>query len=323
MRDRTEKWLSSLGSKLPDHERILRGLLREAAGDPRIRLLLVGCSIGRGAADRLSDIDAYLGVSEEAWPDHLSTLDAVLERSGELVDRHHQMVHPEGVDAKPYHQTFAQYRSGVQLDLAVSPAPGPRGPRPDWIVLYDLDGRVRGEVRTSAVTADDVRRWMYGGLVRLSACHKYLVRGSLWEALEQLHLARGDLWRLWAAAQRVPDAQYGLTAVLDVPHAPILPGIERTVASLDRAQLTRAALNCLDLLVSSWPQAIRAVAGEASPPPPLADWVRDGLELLDDSFEALAARERRERTRPLADVIRDRSAARAEKKQMGRPRGRA
>jgi hypothetical protein len=118
---------------------------------------------------------------------------------------------------------------------------------------------------------------MFDAFVHLSGCAKYIARGSPWEVLESLHRARTELWRLWAAAQRVPDPQYGLTAVLDSPPTPLPDDIDKTVASLDREQLLRAAITCCELLLRVWPSAISAVSDRALPAPTVAGEVRRQL----------------------------------------------
>lgn len=50
-------WLQSLPDALAPHTAVLQRLIEEAQRDERIRVLVVGCSIGRGVADELSDID--------------------------------------------------------------------------------------------------------------------------------------------------------------------------------------------------------------------------------------------------------------------------
>ncbi len=90
---------------------------------------------------------------------------------------------------------------------------------------------------------------------------KYLRRGSLWEALERLHEARAQVWRLWAVSQGLRYPVYGLTAVLDHPEVGLPTGIEATVAGLDRPGLLRAAVVCADLLEGVAASAARAVGG--------------------------------------------------------------
>ena len=111
-------------------------------------------------------------------------------------------------------------------------------------------------------------------------CAKYIARGSLWEALETLHAARTRLWRLWAAARRVADPQFGLTAVLDDADPSPPPGIEQTHAALDRRALARAALTCSEQIEALWPKATAAVGGSALPVPPVAIATREKLAAL-------------------------------------------
>jgi hypothetical protein len=271
-----ERWLRDLPAELEPQRNLINGLLREARADPRIRLFVVGCSIGRGAADRLSDVDALIGVDEEAWPAIVAESDAIVRRAGELVDLWQQIIQPAEPDARPFQHTFAQYASGAQLDLVVSRVRDRQVPARDWIVLHDPNGTVQDEPRATTATEEQVRQWMYNGLVHLGACAKYLTRGSAWEAHLQLEAARAELWRLWAVAARVPDPRYGLTAVLDDARRPMPATIEATVGSLERTKTRAAAIACVDLFIDTWPAAIAAVAGEVEPPA-LAAWVRDQL----------------------------------------------
>jgi hypothetical protein len=271
-----ERWLCDLPADLAPQRDLIEGLLREARNDARIRLFVVGCSIGRGAADRLSDVDARLGVREDAWSDVITESEAIVRRAGEIVDLWQQVIQPSALDARTFQHTFAQYASGVQLDLVVARAGDRQVPAPDWVALHDPDGTVLEQPRATTATEEQVRQWMYNGLVHLSGCAKYLARGSAWEAHLQLEEARAELWRLWSVAAGVADAQYGLTAVLDDPRRPMPTNIAATVAGLDLTAAHAAAIACLDLFVETWPHAIGAVARDREPPA-LAAWVRDQL----------------------------------------------
>ncbi|HEY6201553.1 MAG TPA: hypothetical protein VI056_00785 [Candidatus Limnocylindria bacterium] len=273
MRADADRWLRSLPKELAPHREVLLGLMREAERDPGIRVLVVGCSIGRGAADELSDVDAMYAVVDTAWNDALRDSAGVVRRVGDVIDMHQQIIDPANRELPPYQHTFAQYASGVQLDLVVALARERQAPRPDWIVLYDPDGRIVGEAKSNPATEEQVRQWMHIALVHLSACAKHLTRGSLWEANAQLDAARAELWRLWAVAERIADPQYGLTAVLDAPDAPMPENVEATVAGLDRRALRSAAMSCGELLVWTWPRAISTVATADLAMPPLAEWV--------------------------------------------------
>jgi hypothetical protein len=273
VREDAERWLRSLPTELAPHREVMLGFIREAERDPEIRLLVVGCSIGRGAADELSDVDAMYAVTETSWPDAVRDSEAAVRRVGDVIDMHQQIIEPPDRTLPAYQHTFAQYASGVQIDLVVAVARDRHVPRPDWVVLYDPDERVAGEAKSIAATETQVRQWMHVALVHLSMCAKYLTRGSLWEANAQLDAARSELWRLWAVAERIADPQYGLTAVLDAPDAPMPDNIEATVAGLDRRALRSAAMACGELLVWTWPRAISTVASADLAMPPLAEWV--------------------------------------------------
>ena len=269
-----EAWLRALPAELAPQADVLRGVVELAKANDRIRVVVVGCSIGRGNADALSDIDAWIGVTDDAdWRAGLPAIDAGFAALAPILDRHSQFL----IDGKgkAYRGTFIEYQNGVQIDLTVSPTFAERRPDRDWVVLYDPDGRVSGVPETRHPTDEQVRTWMFGGLGRLSAAAKYLRRGSLWEAHAVLESARADLWRLWAVAIDAPDPQFGLTAVLDVPGAQLLPGIERTIAPLDRAKLLDASTACLDLLTELWPEVARG-----QPLPPFAARVRAQLTQL-------------------------------------------
>lgn len=276
MRVDADRWLRDLPAELGPQRDLIAALLREARADERIRLFVVGCSIGRGAADRLSDVDCLIGVRDDAWDDVTAGSEAIVRRAGALVDLYQAIIQPPERDARAYQHTFAQYVSGAQLDLVIARARDRQTPGADWVVLHDPGQTVEDQPRSRTATEDQVRQWMYNALVHLNACAKYLTRGSAWEAHLQLEQSRAELWRLWAAAAGVADPQYGLTAVLDDPRRPMPAKIESTVAGLGLTDMQVAALACVDLLISTWPRAIAVVASDREPPA-LAAWVRDRL----------------------------------------------
>jgi predicted nucleotidyltransferase len=59
-------WLAALPDELALQRRVMAGLADRCEAWPLVTSLLVGCSLGRGAADALSDIDAALGVDTRA-----------------------------------------------------------------------------------------------------------------------------------------------------------------------------------------------------------------------------------------------------------------
>lgn len=268
-------WISRLPPALDRHRVVLQRLLTVTRGDERIRMLVVGCSIGRGVADEHSDIDACIGVRPDNWSAYLDEIPKVVGRLGSVVDLFHERISPP--DKDPYQLTWVLYEDGVLLELVVGQAPSEARPPGDWVVLHDPDGRVKEQRGDRHATSEEVREWAYKGWSSLLLCAKYVTRGSLWEALETLHFARTQAWRLWAAAQRIPDPQYGLTAILNSEDDSPPPGIEATHARLERSELARAALACVELLNALWPRATSAVMGSPTPVPAAGTWARRRL----------------------------------------------
>jgi hypothetical protein len=269
-------WLGSLVPSLAPQRAVLESFLATARGDERIRVLVVGCSLGRGVGDALSDVDALIGVRPEAWESALAESRHWVTEAGPLIDMT-QIVRPaSSVGGREYQHTYALYANRVELDLSVSRVGSEWSRRADWIVLYDPDTVVPTEVTQSMPEADDVRRWGYAVLIRLNAVVKYVSRGALWEAHTCLELARADTWRICAVGANVPDARYGVTAVFDDPRQPVPPTMAQTIASLDRSSLVAAARVCCDLVMEAWPVAMRSLG---SPPvvPPLAAYVQERL----------------------------------------------
>jgi len=275
-----EDWLRSLPAVLSRQRAVIGRLLEHARADERVRLFVVGCSIGRGAADRLSDVDALVGVRERSFDDMARSSTELVRAGGEVLDIFQQIIPPTSPDGRQSQHTYAHYVDGVELDLALAIARQTQQPRADWVVLYDPDETVGGEPLSKAASADDVRAWGFNCLVRLHACTKYLTRGSLWEAHLMLERARADYWCVWATSEAVGDPLYGLTAVLDDPRTPMPVDISQTVALLDRSALAHAALALLDLLLAARPRAETALSRTPTAPAPLALHVRAELRKL-------------------------------------------
>jgi hypothetical protein len=260
-------WLAALPDELAGQRRVMAGLIDRCEAWPMVTSLLVGCSLGRGAADALSDVDAALGVDAEpgeAGAERVGAVEAMvvaaLPELGTLVDVLRQRTGPSD---QWVGRIFAQFADGTQLDLAVVAeavveARRRAGGAPDFIALYQAPARrgsgkpdsrmpADGSAAASeppaayAVTGDQVREWAFLGWCALIDTDKYLRRGSLWEAHGRLHEARHHIWALWAAAHGAMYPWHGLSQVLDHDPGNLPPGIEATVAGLDAAGLRRAA----------------------------------------------------------------------------------
>jgi hypothetical protein len=291
-------WLAALPEELAAQRRVMTGLTERCAAWPLAMSLHVGCSLGRGAADALSDIDAALGVDAAPGAAGARRVDAVealvaaaLPELGPLVD---VLRHGTGPADQHVRRIFAQFADGTQLDLAVVSdaeieARSSRGGAPDFVPIYcapaPKDESESESVSESgdapaaaayAVTGEQVREWAFLGWCSLIDADKYLRRGSLWEADSRLHEARHRIWALWAAAHGALYPWHGLSQVLDHDPANLPPGIESTVARLDPADLRRAARVSADVLITTSEAA--AKRHPADLPTAMAAYVTRALE---------------------------------------------
>jgi len=261
---------------------VLRRLLAGVRADSRWQFLELSCSVARGAGDRYSDLDLGLGARDEAWPDCFQTIDPLVSALGEVVDILHHRIAEWG--DRPHQRAFVQYRNGVQLDLVVFPTRPDIGLSPQSVALYDPDGLLSRTVtpRIMQPSPSDAREWAFLGWTALADLTKYLRRGSLWEAMQRLHEARTQVWRLWAAAQDIPYPLFGLTAVLDQPQSGVPPGIESTVAALELNDLLRAGQACARLLERA--SALVGKRLQAELPTDMAAFVQSGLQRASEEL---------------------------------------
>jgi hypothetical protein len=275
-------WLAALPDELAAQRRVMARLADRCETWPLAMSLLVGCSLGRGAADALSDIDAALGVDAprgEAGAARIGTAEAMvaaaLPEMGALVD----VLRRTGPGSQHVRSIFAQFADGTQLDLAVVAEAEIEtrrraGGAPDFIPLYQapaLPGSGKSDDRAPvdssssgseppaayAVTGEQVREWAFHGWCALIDADKYLRRGSLWEAHSRLHQARHYVWALWAAAHGALYPWHGLSQVLDHDPGNLPPDIESTVAGLDAPGLRRAARASAKVLTTASEAAAR------------------------------------------------------------------
>jgi hypothetical protein len=183
----------------------------------------------------LSDLDIAIGVKEENFEEALGRVRQVLGTLGHLVESFDYLM-PLGF---PLRRFFAQYSDRTRVDLTVGSAPEVYLPR--VVVLYDPDGAVHlvdDEVLDPG--PDEVHLWACQGWEALVNVGKYLRRSSFWEAQNQLDEARKSLFRLWALADNVSQARYGVTALVDAG-ATMPPDIESSLPGLELTGLLAAA----------------------------------------------------------------------------------
>jgi hypothetical protein len=268
-------WIEQLPDELERQQRILLGLLALCEADDRIRWLVIGCSLARDAADRLSDLDVAMGVKDEEFDAAMPGVRGAVDSLGDLVESYH---HQLPSLTTTHERIFAQFADRCQVDLVVFPASTPGGSVPHVVVLYDPDNMLVISDARHAVTHEQIREAAFRGWCALADLGKYLRRQSPWEALDRLHEARGQLWQLWATAHHVPDPQYGLTSILDFASGQLPPGISDTVSDLDLGRLLSAARHLAELLNQighHLPEDQRAVLPEA-----MARYVTNDLRQL-------------------------------------------
>ena len=262
--DQGRAWIDRQPAELAGQQAIMRRLLGFSEADPDVCWLAIGCSVARGAGDRMSDLDMGIGVTESVFEAARDRIRQAADGLGDLVESYHHQL--PGVPS-PHERIFAQYADGCQLDLVILPAVLPGGPLPRSVTLYDRDGQMAdgGDGPAAAGPGDDqLREWAFGGWCALADLAKYVRRGSAWEALERLHEGRTQLWRLHAAASGITDPQYGVTSVLDFAPSDTPEGIERTVAGLTLPSLLAAAREMARLL-SATGQRLPAASQDVLP----------------------------------------------------------
>ena len=238
-------WIDNLPPELAGQQALLRGLLALSDADNRIRWLVIGCSLARGAGDRLSDLDMAMGIRDEDFEAARPDIRRAVDGLGELVESYYHQL--PGL-TQAHERIFAQFADRSQVDLVLFPASAPGGSVPNVVALYDPDDRLVIAGERKPVTSGQIREWAFGGWCALADLGKYLRRGSTWEALARLNEARAQLWQLWAVTLDVPDPQYGLTSILDFAPGQVPASFEGTVADLDPGRLLDAARRVAALL---------------------------------------------------------------------------
>lgn len=269
-------WIEQLPAELQPQKDLLSGMLALCRSDPEIAWLLIGCSLGRGVADWMSDLDVAMGVRDESFDSSVVRILSAVPGLGELVDCFdHRMA---GVAIR-HRRIFAQFKDRSQIDLMLIPTSVGHAGVPNSILLYGPEEEPEDPALAAPVPSGTVREWAFLAWAALADLGKYLRRRSPWEARMRLEEARVQLWRLLALADHVPDPQYGLTSILDFAPQGSSDGVEDTLADLDSLRLLRAGRNLA--------QRLNRVADRLSPeqgsqlPGAMARYVTQDLADLD------------------------------------------
>lgn len=271
-------WIDALPSEQAVQARLLHALVAAAEADPRWEALELGCSLASGRADPDSDVDVGLWHGTAGRPSD-EEVGVLVRGLGEVIE----------VSAQPWNgvpRWWAQYADGGQLDLVVLAAAERPGRSPGAVMLLDRgDGRFATEFTPSKHRASpgEPRQWLLDGWEALSNVAKYLHRGSLLEAAEQLHRARQRVFQLWAVGEGVDYPAFGLTSLLDAQRVTLPPNIELTYPSVAPAPMADAAMALARLLPLASQHCDPALST------PLTDYVT--LKLAAHSGQGLTQRE--------------------------------
>lgn len=247
-------WVAAL--ELVPQRELLLSLLDAVEADMRLRALEVGCSLGRGDADELSDVDVGLWIADEWWDAALNDFEPLLRELASAVDA-------VGFDAPWGRWFFAQYADGRQLDVAAQRASTAQRRPPDSIVLFDRDGILAA--RAARKPVDRRPEWAFLAWFELGNVPKYIARGSVWEALGSLEQARSEFLRLHAANIGAANPEFGMTSIFDTRGGDVPPRLTETYPGPDVGGIVESAQVLAGLLTDAWER------------PALAEWVEREL----------------------------------------------
>lgn len=227
---------------------IVDALTRWAGATPWCDWVELGGSLGRGAGDAESDVDAGLGVLLDG-ASYRERRDAALAAATGFAPVADELIQHLGSDDRPADHLVVQYADGRQLSLVVMPAENRPGLPPGARALFDRSGRL-GQPYTPPSThasAEQLREWAFLAWWALADVAKHARRGLTWRALESLHEARSCLWRLHAAGAGLDYPEFGVVSVQNAGLA-APPGIERTLPAAEPASVLAAARSLCDVL---------------------------------------------------------------------------
>ncbi len=254
--------MEAVRERLPVQGALLEGLVGILERTPELRALIVSCSLGRGNADELSDVDAAI-THTITGVDRLEVAanDLAVEL-GDVVDAY---VHGYEGFGDPTRRLAAVYTNGGQLDLLLIPvASRDHHLAGEEVVVMDKDGRVSAPFTPSADavavrTAERAVDYSHSAWWFLSDVAKYLERGSWFEAVERVGVVR-DYWlRLVAIGAGTTSPQYGLVSLLDyTPQAVPARLVDAYPSPRDPQSILSAAVALAELLDDALVDASRA-----------------------------------------------------------------
>ena len=190
--------------------RLVRRLEAWAAATPWVDWLELAGSLGRGAGDERSDVDAGIGVSAGQPLESLAQQALQAVRGFAAVTD--ELVQPWG-DGNVH--LVVQYTDGRQLSLVVLPTTYREGLPPGATALLDRTGALSQPRRPGAADAspEQQREWAFLAWWGLADVVKHAERGRPWRAITSLNEVRDLAWRLHAAELGVEYPIFGAVSV--------------------------------------------------------------------------------------------------------------
>jgi predicted nucleotidyltransferase len=185
---------------------LVERLTRWACETPWVEWLELAGSLGRGAGDEFSDVDAAVGLLDGG------DLDAVERAVTELAPTAAMLRQPFGPETT---HLVSIYQDGRQLSLVVMPCATRTGLAPEAIALVDKSGRLESSLdrATWDPDAEKLREWTFLACIAASDALKHARRGTCWRALRSLTEGRDLYLQLVAAREHVVFPQFGAVSL--------------------------------------------------------------------------------------------------------------
>ena len=214
-----------------------------AAATPWCLWVELAGSLGRGAGDARSDVDAGIGV--DAGKSFTEARDEAVAAASTFAAVADTLIQPFGTDPPADHLAI-QYTDGRQLSLVVTPAHLRPGLPPGALALFDRSGQLSNPWSPDSLTASpsQVREWAFLAWWALLDVTKHTKRQTMWRALTALDEARSLTWKLHAASLGVDYPVFGPVSVENAG-LPAPPGLDRSLPAEPDPVLLYAAAQVL------------------------------------------------------------------------------
>lgn len=214
-------------------------MTRWARATPWVEWLELAGSLGRGAGDEHSDIDAGVGLLDGG------DLDALEQAVTGFAATAAVLRQPFGPETT---HLVCIYQDGRQLSLVVMPSSTRTGLAPEAIALVDKLDRLSTSLDRATWDPDAERRreWAFLACIAAGDTLKHARRGTYWRALRSLTEARDLYLQLVAAQERVVFPQFGAVSLENAGR----PVPDRLAVTLVGSPDQQAIVDAVEVLVS-------------------------------------------------------------------------